>query len=103
MATSRDTLIYIPSLFIMARLSLCAFMAILNSRDNLRETLDRPEGVTLTHLNVRTVTTVPWGAQDTAESIVNKAIPKSRPPISVPSDMSSDSVTAFEKGTQHAL
>ncbi|KAH8997075.1 hypothetical protein EDB86DRAFT_922643 [Lactarius hatsudake] len=103
-ATSRDTLIYIPSLFIMVRLSLCAFMATLNSRDYLRETLDGPEGVvTLTQLKVRTVTTVPWGAQDTAEA-ANKAIPKSRPPLFVPSDTSSsDSVTAFEKGTQHAL
>ncbi|KAH9027106.1 hypothetical protein EDB85DRAFT_145756 [Lactarius pseudohatsudake] len=105
MAMSRDTLIYIPSLFIMVRLSLCAFMAILNSRDYLRETLDGPEGlVTLTQLEVRTVTTVPWGAQDTAEAIANKAIPKSHLPLSVPSDTSSsDSVTAFEEGTTHAL
>ncbi|KAH9166640.1 hypothetical protein EDB89DRAFT_1910489 [Lactarius sanguifluus] len=102
-ATSRDTLIYTPSLFIMVRLSLCAFMAILNSRDYLRETLDGPEGaVTPTQLKVRTATTVACGAQDTAEAIANKAaIPKNHPPLSVPSDTSSsDSVTAFEKGTQ---
>ncbi|KAI9437248.1 hypothetical protein H4582DRAFT_336595 [Lactarius indigo] len=42
------TLIWTPSLYIMVRLSLCAFMAILNSRDNLRETLDGPGGVVST-------------------------------------------------------
>ncbi|KAH8983452.1 hypothetical protein EDB92DRAFT_1819479 [Lactarius akahatsu] len=41
-AKSPYTLKYTPSLLIMIRLSLCAFMAILNSRDNLRETLDGP-------------------------------------------------------------
>ncbi|KAH9040984.1 hypothetical protein EDB85DRAFT_1562588 [Lactarius pseudohatsudake] len=40
-----DTLIYIPALFIRFRLSLCAFMAILNSRNYLRETLNGPRGV----------------------------------------------------------
>ncbi|KAH9169105.1 hypothetical protein EDB89DRAFT_1987251 [Lactarius sanguifluus] len=48
-----ETFIYITPSFIMVRLSLCAFMAILNSRDHLRETLDGPEGgavvLTLTH------------------------------------------------------
>ncbi|KAH9027012.1 hypothetical protein EDB85DRAFT_152020 [Lactarius pseudohatsudake] len=44
-AKSPYTLKYTPSLLIMIRLSLCAFMAILNSRDNLRETLDGPGGV----------------------------------------------------------
>ncbi|KAH9021491.1 hypothetical protein EDB84DRAFT_1565272 [Lactarius hengduanensis] len=54
--------IYAPSLFLAIRLSLCAFMSILNSRDNLRETLDGPGGVvTFTQLKVRTGTTVPWG------------------------------------------
>ncbi|KAH9028444.1 hypothetical protein EDB83DRAFT_1900406 [Lactarius deliciosus] len=37
-----DTLIYTTPSFIMVRLSLCAFMSILNSRDHLRETLDGP-------------------------------------------------------------
>ncbi|KAI9435952.1 hypothetical protein H4582DRAFT_491888 [Lactarius indigo] len=46
------TLIWTPSLFIMVRLSLCAFMAILNSRDNLRETLDGP-GVVSTFTSSR--------------------------------------------------
>ncbi|KAH8976871.1 hypothetical protein EDB92DRAFT_1043410 [Lactarius akahatsu] len=45
LAKYRNTLIYIPSLFIMIRLSLCAF--ILNSRDTLRETLDRREDVAM--------------------------------------------------------
>ncbi|KAH8997077.1 hypothetical protein EDB86DRAFT_2828848 [Lactarius hatsudake] len=94
-----NALIYIPSLFIMYRLSLCAFMAILNSRDNLRERLDGPGGVvaTFTQLKVRTGTTVPWGAQDTAEPITSKAVPKSRPQFSAPSDTSfSDSMVAFD-------
>ncbi|KAH9015380.1 hypothetical protein EDB84DRAFT_784458 [Lactarius hengduanensis] len=42
------TNLYTPSLFIMVRLSLCAFMSILNSRNNLRETLDGPGGVVST-------------------------------------------------------
>ncbi|KAH8976872.1 hypothetical protein EDB92DRAFT_1043198 [Lactarius akahatsu] len=96
-----NALIYIPPLFIMYRLSLCAFMAILNSRDNLRERLDGPGGVvaTFTQLKVRTGTTVPWGAQDTAEPITSKAVPttRSRPQFSAPSDTSfSDSVVAFD-------
>ncbi|KAI9437252.1 hypothetical protein H4582DRAFT_336961 [Lactarius indigo] len=47
------TLICTPSLFIMVRLSLCAFMAILNSRDNLRETLDGPGGIVSTFTSSR--------------------------------------------------
>ncbi|KAI9440979.1 hypothetical protein H4582DRAFT_1512303 [Lactarius indigo] len=76
----RDTFIYGPSLFIIIRLSLCALMSILNSRDNLRETLDEPRGVvTFTQLKVHAVTTVPWGMQDTAEANTNMTIPKSPP------------------------
>ncbi|KAH9016369.1 hypothetical protein EDB83DRAFT_229102 [Lactarius deliciosus] len=52
-AKSPHTLKYTPSLLIMVRLSLCAFMAILNSRDNLRETLDGPGGVVSTFTNSR--------------------------------------------------
>ncbi|KAI9440959.1 hypothetical protein H4582DRAFT_1940491 [Lactarius indigo] len=60
-----DTLIYIPTIFISSRLSLCAFMAILNLRDHLRETLNGPGGVvtSFTQLKARTGTTVAWGAQ----------------------------------------
>ncbi|KAI9435939.1 hypothetical protein H4582DRAFT_490911 [Lactarius indigo] len=55
------TLICTPSLFIMVRLSLCAFMAILNSRDNLRETLDGPGGFVFTFTSSRhTRVPVPW-------------------------------------------
>ncbi|KAI9448872.1 hypothetical protein BJY52DRAFT_296436 [Lactarius psammicola] len=100
LAKYRDALIYSPSLFIMFRLSLCAFMSILNSRDNLRETLDGPEGVvaTFTRLEVRTRTTVLWDAQDTVEASINTAVPKSRPPLSVSSDMPfSDNVLAFRQ------
>ncbi|KAH9166644.1 hypothetical protein EDB89DRAFT_190783 [Lactarius sanguifluus] len=100
LAKYRDTLISTPALFVMFRLSLCAFMAILNSRDYLRETLDGSGGVvaTLTQLKARTDTTVPWGTQDTAEASTSAAVPKSRPPFSVYSDTSfSASVIAFER------
>ncbi|KAI9440975.1 hypothetical protein H4582DRAFT_1511481 [Lactarius indigo] len=65
LAKYQDALIYAPCLFIAFRLSLCAFMSILNSRDNLRETLDGPGGVivTFTQLDAQTDTTVPWGAK----------------------------------------
>ncbi|KAH9024125.1 hypothetical protein EDB84DRAFT_447086 [Lactarius hengduanensis] len=95
-----DTLMYAPPLFITFRLSLCAFMAILNSRDFLRETLEGPGGVvitTLTQLEVRTGTTVPWDAQDTTKPSTNTAVPQSLPPAFVPSDTSfSDGVIAFD-------
>ncbi|KAH8997127.1 hypothetical protein EDB86DRAFT_927607 [Lactarius hatsudake] len=55
-ATYPNALIYTASFFIMVRLSLCAFMSILNSRDHLRETLDGPGGVVLVTL---TKTTLP--------------------------------------------
>ncbi|KAH9021494.1 hypothetical protein EDB84DRAFT_1441450, partial [Lactarius hengduanensis] len=68
LAKYRDTLISTPSLFIMFRLSLCAFMAI------------------------------PWGTQNTAEASTSAVVPKSRPPFSVYSDTSfSASVIAFER------
>ncbi|KAH9040985.1 hypothetical protein EDB85DRAFT_1562763 [Lactarius pseudohatsudake] len=96
-----DILIYIPTYFIMFRLSLCAFMAILNSRDYLRATLDGPGGVvtTLIQLKVRTgSTTVPWGAQDTTEASANTAVPKSLPPAFVSSNTPfSDGVIAFDR------
>ncbi|KAH9040337.1 hypothetical protein EDB83DRAFT_2524343 [Lactarius deliciosus] len=95
-----DTLIYVPSLFIMFRLSLCAFMAILNSRDYLRETLDGPGGfvATFTQLKVRTGTPVPWGAQETTEASTTTAVLKNLPHALVPSDISlSDSVIAFDR------
>ncbi|KAI9453082.1 hypothetical protein BJY52DRAFT_865519 [Lactarius psammicola] len=91
LAKYRDTLIYIPFLFVTIRLSLCAFMSILNSRDNLRETLDRPGGVvsTFTQLKVRAGTAVPWATRDTMEASTNMAVPKSLPPASVSFDTSS--------------
>jgi len=76
------------------------FYYSLNSRDNLRETLDGPDCVvaTLTQLKARTGTLVPWGAQDTTEASTNTAVPNSFLPLSVSSDMSfSDSVIAFDR------
>ncbi|KAI9441800.1 hypothetical protein H4582DRAFT_1412919 [Lactarius indigo] len=96
-----DTLIYVPSLFIIFRLSLCAFMAILNSRDHLCETLDGSGGVvvTFTQLKVRTGTAIPdAGVQDTS---TNMAV---HPPAIVSSNKSaSDSVIAFDRERYHSL
>ncbi|KAH8995159.1 hypothetical protein EDB86DRAFT_3166370 [Lactarius hatsudake] len=96
----RDTLIYIPSIFIMFWLNFCAFMAILNSRRYLRFTLNEQGGVvaTFTQLKVRTGTTFPWGAQEATEASTNAAVLKSLPPAFVSSDTSlSDSVMAFDR------
>ncbi|KAH9169107.1 hypothetical protein EDB89DRAFT_2231494 [Lactarius sanguifluus] len=54
-ATYPNALIYTASFFIMVRLSLCAFMSILNSRDHLRETLDGPGGVVVVTLTKTTL------------------------------------------------
>ncbi|KAI9453085.1 hypothetical protein BJY52DRAFT_865823 [Lactarius psammicola] len=44
----REILLYASSFFIMIQLYFCAFISIIESRDNLRETPDRPEGVVVT-------------------------------------------------------
>jgi len=75
-------------------------LSSLNTRDNLRETLDGPEGIVVmfTQLEVCTSTTVPRGVQDTTETSTNTAVPKSLPPLSVSSDTPfSDSVIAFNR------
>ncbi|KAN0138650.1 hypothetical protein V8E53_003638 [Lactarius tabidus] len=94
LTTSRSTFLYPPSFFIMVRLYFCAFMSILNSRDNLSETLDRPDGIVNTFtqlsLRVRAGTTVPCAVQVTTETSTNAAIPKNLPP-----KVSSDSVASF--------
>ncbi|KAH9166647.1 hypothetical protein EDB89DRAFT_1910496 [Lactarius sanguifluus] len=76
----------------------CGTLHLLNSRDNLRETLDGPEGgvITFTQLNVRSATTVPYGAQGATEASTDTAVPKSLPPASVSSDKSFD-VIAFNR------
>jgi len=81
----QNALIYIPPSFIMIRLYFCAFMAILNSRDNLRETLDGREGVVtmLTQLEAHTGTTAPCGIQVTTEAWTSAAVPKSPLPVKV--------------------
>ncbi|KAH9040332.1 hypothetical protein EDB83DRAFT_1654996 [Lactarius deliciosus] len=73
LAKYRNTLIYIPSLFITIRLSLCAFMAVLNSRDTLRETLDKQEDVAMVTSRGRII---PCSAQDTTETSTNTAVSK---------------------------
>ncbi|KAI9440951.1 hypothetical protein H4582DRAFT_2074738 [Lactarius indigo] len=98
-AKYRNTLIYIPSLFIVFRLNFCGFMAILNSRDHLRKTLNGPGVVaTFTQLKVQPGTTVPWGVQETTGASTNAAVPKRLPPALVALDKSlSESVIAFDK------
>ncbi|KAH9053224.1 hypothetical protein EDB87DRAFT_274801 [Lactarius vividus] len=85
---------YIPSLFIMIRLSLCAFMSILNSRDTLRETLVRREDAMVKsqgHI-------VPCGTQDPTEIGTNNTGVLKGLPLSDFSDQSfSDSVIAFNR------
>jgi len=101
LTASQNTFIYAPPFFITIRLYFCAFMSILNSRDNLRETLDGPDGVTtFTQLRVRTGTTVPCAVQVTTETDTNTAFPKNLPPVKVSSDSDAsftDSVLAFDR------
>ena len=121
LAKYRKTLVYVPSFFIMIRLYFCAFMAMcvssvhyshaifwiltlyasLNSRDNLREMLDRSECVvaTLTQFKAHTGqgTIVPCSAQDTIETSTHTAVPKGLPPL--PDASFSDSVLAFDRET----
>ncbi|KAH9029785.1 hypothetical protein EDB83DRAFT_1859665 [Lactarius deliciosus] len=100
-----NALIYTAPFFIMVRLSLCAFMSILNSRDHLRETLDGPEGAVLVTLT-QTSTTVPSGARDTtteASPNTTAAIPKCLPPVLVSPDTPfADSVVPFDRD-KHCL
>ncbi|KAH9027104.1 hypothetical protein EDB85DRAFT_146295 [Lactarius pseudohatsudake] len=92
LAKYRNTLIYIPSLFIMIRLSLCAF--ILNSRDTLRETLDRREDVAMDTSRGRIV---PCGTQDTTETSTKTAASKGLPLLDFSDPSFSDSVIAFDR------
>lgn len=103
-AKYRDTLLYTPPSLIMTRLYCCAFMAILNSRDNLREALDEQGGVvsTLSHFKARTGISAPGGVQVMTESSTNADVPKSLSPAKRSSDGSSDRsysdiVIAFDK------
>ncbi|KAI9440982.1 hypothetical protein H4582DRAFT_1940728 [Lactarius indigo] len=92
----RGTLVYVPCFFIMTQLYPCAVMSILNSQDNLRDTLDGPAGVvaTSTQLRVRTATTVLRDVQDPTGVIDNTAVQKS---LSVSSDTSfPDSVIVLD-------
>ncbi|KAH8979606.1 hypothetical protein EDB92DRAFT_1954812 [Lactarius akahatsu] len=91
LAKYRTVLLYAPSFLITMRLSFCGFMSILNSRDNLREMLDGPEGiVTLSQLNARTGTN---GVQVTTETSTNTGVPKNLPPVS----SIEDSIIAFNR------
>ncbi|KAI9441017.1 hypothetical protein H4582DRAFT_2074786 [Lactarius indigo] len=93
-----NTLIYTASFFIMIRLSLCAFMSILNSRDHLRETLDGSDGAVVVTLT-QTSTTAPCGVRDTVEANPNtSADPKCLSPVSVSPDAPfSDSVIPLDR------
>ncbi|KAH9012006.1 hypothetical protein EDB84DRAFT_987472 [Lactarius hengduanensis] len=98
LAKYRNTLIYIPSLFIMIRLSLCAFMSVLNSRDTLREALDKREDVAMDTSRGRIKgRIVPCGTQDTTETSTNTAASKGLPLLDFSDPSFSDSVIAFDR------
>ncbi|KAF8266639.1 hypothetical protein EI94DRAFT_1732569 [Lactarius quietus] len=91
-----------PPSFIMIRLHFCALMAILNSRDNLRDTLDGGVVITFTQLEVRMGTMAPPRAQVTTEASPNAAFPKSLPPFKVSSDESiSENGIASDRHQDH--
>ncbi|KAH9005783.1 hypothetical protein EDB86DRAFT_1136207 [Lactarius hatsudake] len=95
LAKYRTAFIYAPSFLITMRLYFCGFMSILNSRDNLREMLDGPEGiVTFSQLTARTGFTVPCRVQVTTETSTNAGVSKSLPPVSSNTSIS-DGVIAF--------
>ncbi|KAH9033556.1 hypothetical protein EDB85DRAFT_2228348 [Lactarius pseudohatsudake] len=99
-----NTLIYTTPSFVMVRLSLCAFMAILNSRDHLRETLDRPDGVVVVSLT-QTSGRGPQPGAPACETPPSKetpsraAVPKCLPPVSVSLDtpFGEDCVIPFDR------
>ncbi|KAN0138629.1 hypothetical protein V8E53_003617 [Lactarius tabidus] len=100
-AKYRDALIYAPPSFVIIRLYFCSFMAILNSRDSLRETLDGQGGVaiTLSQLNAGTGAIDRCGVHVTTEAITSAGVPKRLSPANVPSDVSiSDNVIASDDG-----
>jgi len=94
----RDALIYLVPSFIVVRLYFCAFMAILNSRDNLRATLDRQEIVLNTipklTLSDRAET---CGVQATTESSSNTAVWNILPPVQASSHSSFSGSIALDR------
>ncbi|KAI9428408.1 hypothetical protein H4582DRAFT_738012 [Lactarius indigo] len=96
-----DANIYTATFFIMVRLSLCAFMSILNSRDHLRETLDGSQGVVVVTLTQTSTTAPPggvWGTAGRGAGPNMPADPKCLPPVSVPPDTPfSNSVIPFDR------
>ncbi|KAN0130223.1 hypothetical protein V8E53_011980 [Lactarius tabidus] len=98
LAVYQDTFIYLVPTFIVIRLYFCALMAILNSRDNLRATLDRQEIVLGTIPRFR-VSDTPGtcGVPATAELSSNAAVSKILPPLQVSSDASSSGSIALDR------
>ncbi|KAF8270677.1 hypothetical protein EI94DRAFT_1722285 [Lactarius quietus] len=80
---------YAPTDFIMIRLYFCAFMAILNTRDKLRDMLDKPDVVVATFTNFKAFTppgsSVQSDVQVTTEPITKMGDPKSLPPVQMSS------------------
>jgi len=78
----RDALIYVVPSLIVIQLYFCAFMAILNSRDNLRATLNRHDiGLSTIPKPVISDTAVTCGVQVTTESSSNTAVSEILPPV----------------------
>jgi len=97
-AKYRETLIYTSTTFIAIRLYFCSFMAVLNSRNSLRETLDGPELVVVTFTQLEAhpppSTTVPRRVQVKTETRTNMVFSES--PVQVPSyASSSDSLSVM--------
>ncbi|KAI0297493.1 hypothetical protein B0F90DRAFT_1669411 [Multifurca ochricompacta] len=91
-----DALIYTPSFFIIIRLYASAFMAILNSRENLRETLAGPDNAVITLSQLQAATGSATVQSDVHEASGNTAAQKSLPPMA--SEISfSESVIVFDR------
>ncbi|KAH9029154.1 hypothetical protein EDB85DRAFT_2147463 [Lactarius pseudohatsudake] len=97
-----NTLIYTTPSFVMVRLSLCAFMAILNSRDHLRETLDRPDGVVVVSLT-QTSGRGPQPGAPACETPPSKETPAGQPSRSVFPQFRFPSTRRSEKTASYLL
>jgi len=94
----QKTLVYAAPSFIAIRLYMCAFMAILNSRDHLRETLDGPEGVIATFTQLGPPgNTVRCGVQVSSETSNDIAVSKSLPPVQFSSNTSFSESVPFDR------
>jgi len=85
----QETLIYLCTTFIAIRLYFCSFMAVLNSRSNLREMLDGPGLVVATFTKLEAPpprsTSVPCSVRVLTETSTDMVLSESLPPRQVSS------------------